>query len=384
MKKISKLFLTAAFVTLLGVGAFTGASAVKEAKVEEAEAASTDTSLYIYFTRPSDWGDNVVRIHTWDGNGTPGTTWASAWQMKWAYDNEFGQAVFAWHPTNDQPLYSNIQFHNDNHGMQSDNLSAPTSSTHYFYNNGWKTMEPETLRIYLYDYDNKFGNGEVKVHAWNEQGDTAYSTQWSGVNMGVTAESAGNGRVYYADLLNAYNRFIFNVGGDANKTDTISRPTNGGNNNCYVLANNETVLDGKNTWWSNINYVWAHNFSQNLMDFRTTSKAAGEGRDSDGCKSLYNAAKQGYTAIYANSYALAQLNESFPDAIERLGKWALANGETFNPSAGTFTPNGRANIGFVAENNNSNNNTMTIVLVSLVAATAIGGFFFFKKKKISK
>ena len=72
MKKISKLFLTTAFATLLGVGAFAGVSAVKEAKVEKASALPNTGSAgdYIFFTPSSGWAsDNCsFKISTFDSN----------------------------------------------------------------------------------------------------------------------------------------------------------------------------------------------------------------------------------------------------------------------------------------------------------------------------
>lgn len=91
------LFITVLSTMLLGVGVFAGVSSVSEnAPVEKAEAwsgSTTDSSLYIYFTRPSDWGNNGIRIHTWNENG-PGTKWESAWLMTFMYNNEYGQSVF--------------------------------------------------------------------------------------------------------------------------------------------------------------------------------------------------------------------------------------------------------------------------------------------------
>lgn len=373
------LFITVLSTMLLGVGVFAGVSSVSEnAPVEKAEAwsgSTTDSSLYIYFTRPSDWGNNGIRIHTWNENG-PGTKWESAWLMTFMYNNEYGQSVFGWHPSSSEPLYENIIFHNNNNGMQSATLPAPQTSKHYYYNDGWQNMNPETQRIYLYDYDNKFQNGAVKAHCWKSS-NSDFTTQWSGVLMTVTAESAGNNRIYYADVHKSYDRVIFNVNGDANKTAEISGMYNNG---VYVLANGSTQLDGKNTWWNNINYAWAHNFSQNIMNFRTTSASAGEGKDTGYCTSgsVYNNAKTAYNAIKTNTYALNELKTSFPAAIERLGKWAIANGETFNSNSGTFSS--RAALDSVSIEN-TNLSAMTLAVVAFVSIAAGVGFLFFKKKK---
>lgn len=378
--KIKHSLIIGCLTALLGFGAFLGAGVSREAKVEKAVASSTtDESIMIYFTRPSDWGDNGIRIHTWDENG--GTVWASAWLMTWVYNNEYGQGIFAWHPTSEQPLYTNIQFHNDNHGMQTTTLSAPAVSKHFYYNSGWESMDPQTQRIYLYDYDNKFNNGDVKIHSWMEGKNSVVTTKWPGISMSVTSESAGNGRVYYADVYHKYDRVIFNVGGDANKTGTI---TGMYDNGCYVLANEGTVLSGKNTWWDNINYVWAHNFSQNLMDYRTTSEEAGAGIDTGHCKEsgVYASAKAGYAAIRANSYAKAQLESSFPESINRLAKWAIANGEELNTSTGVFTPiNEKGRFMDVSSNSADNGTTMIAVLATSVALITAAGFVFLKKKK---
>lgn len=371
---------------LLGFGAFLGAGVSKEAKVEKAEARKDTSGLTIYFTRPSSWGDNGIRIHSWIEGGE-GTTWANAYLMTWMYNNDYGQGVFAWHPSESEPIYDNIIFHNDNHGKQTVTITSPTSTILYYVTNpdaegsqSVATTNPDKIRIYLYDYDNRFENGAVKVHSWKNS-DNGFTTNWPGINMSVTSESAGNGLVYYADIEKIHDRVIFNVGGDANKTGTISGLYDNG---CYVLANNDTVLAGKNTWWNNINYVWAHNFSQNLMDYRTTSEEAGAGIDTGHCKEsgVYASAKAGYAAIRANSYAKAQLEESFPESINRLAKWAIANGEELNTSTGVFTPiNEKGRFMDVSSNSADNGTTMIAVLATSIALIAAAGFVIIKKKK---
>ena len=98
-----------------------GAAALSDThKAKVAEAATqtiTDGTIEIRFARPSDWGNNTVCIHTWNEGGS-GTTWPGN-AMTYLWDNEYGQAVWSWSPSAGTPLYGNIIFNNNDHGMLS-------------------------------------------------------------------------------------------------------------------------------------------------------------------------------------------------------------------------------------------------------------------------
>lgn len=373
--KLKRLFAVLALATVGGLASAIGIEKSAEKPVEPAEAYTTDSTITIYFTRPSDWGDNGIRIHTWDEGGA-GTTWESAHLMTWVWNNAYGQGVFVWHPSDSEKLYSNIKFHNDNHGMESTTLDAPTSSTQYYYDNGWQATAAPTERIYLYDYDNRF-NGHVNLHAWRD-GASSFTTPWPGVQM-TAAPLAGNGLVYYADVLNIYNRVIFNWNGDENKTDTIS----GSNNDyCYVLANEATVLSGKNTWWDNINYVYAHNWSQNYMKMRSIS--TDDNSEGTACLTTYGPAKTAYQAFVndtsgVGSEVLTQITNNFAAAKTRLAAWASANSEVFNSSNNSFAP--KQNSAIITGSESTSIAAMPIIIVMTLTVGSVAGIFFLRKKR---
>ena len=378
MKKVGLIKLLVG-LTLAASGAFAVGSAVSHKKVESVGAAFadkdiTDGTLEIRFTRPSDWGNNTVCIHTWNEGGS-GTTWPGN-AMTYLWDNEYGESVWSWSPSSSAHLYGNIIFNNNNNGKQSDTLQSPTVSKAYWYNSGWKNDNVETMDIYLYDYDNKF-NGSVSIHAWRD-GTTFANDTWPGKTATKLSSVATNGLVYKFNLSNRYNRVIFSNNGSDQTADLT--PTG---NYCYVMANDGTTLSGKNTWWDNINYVLAHNFAQNTMLLRSLSTS--DNSSTSYCSSRYSIAKTHFNALMASGYnnesrVLNELNTNFPNAMSRLSAWATANGETLNTTTGTLSINNR--VSFIGSSNLENTNTIAIiVIISLVSVTAIGGFFFIRKRR---
>ena len=155
MKKLGLIKLVIG-MTLAASGALAIGSGLSHKKAEAAQAAYSDkdisdSTLEIRFTRPSDWGNNTVRIHTWNEGGS-GTTWPGN-AMTYLWDNEYGQSVWSWSPSSSAHLYGNIIFNNNNNGMQSDTLQSPSTSKAFWHNNGWQNDDVETMDIYLYDYE---------------------------------------------------------------------------------------------------------------------------------------------------------------------------------------------------------------------------------------
>lgn len=375
MKKLVKLL---SIVTMAAAGAFAlvNVSNKSNNKVESAEAAAqtiTDSTLEIRFTRSSDWGNNGIRIHTWNEGGS-GTSWPG-YLMTWLWNNEFGQSVFSWSPSASEPLYGNIIFNNDNHGMQTATLSAPSTSKAYWYDNGWQSSDAPTMDIYLYDYDNRF-NGNVNAHIWRDNGSGGAvwnGDNWPGAAMTRLTSVATNGLIYKLTMNNRYDRVIFSANGN-NQTGTLTPA----GNYCYVLADNATSLDGKNTWWDNINYVLAHNFAENTMLLRSVPTS--DQSSTAYCSSRYSAASAHWNALDSSGYleyVLPQLQSGFPNALERFEKWAIANGHSFNGETGVLSAQ-KVFLNPLSENNAS---VMIIVIISLVSVTAIGGFFFIRRRK---
>ena len=351
-----------------------GAAALSDShKAKVAEAATqtiTDGTIEIRFTRPSDWGNNTVCIHTWNEGGS-GTTWPGN-AMTYLWDNEYGQAVWSWSPSAGTPLYGNIIFNNNNNGMQSDTLSAPSTSKFYWYDNGWQNSDVPIMDIYLYDYDNKF-SGNVNVHAWRKN-TTFANDSWPGKEATQLSSVATNGLIYKFTMNNRYDQVIFSNDGSGQTADLTPA-----GNYCYVLANNDTVLDGKNTWWDNINYVFAHNFSQNTMLMRSIPTS--DQSSTQYCASRYSTAKTAFNALKSSGYGtevLSELNSNFANAMTRLSAWATANGETFTSSTGTFSSKF---IDSLSINNKNSSIPLILMVVAFITGSSIGAYFLFKKRK---
>ena len=367
MKRKSFVLLTA-LVTVLGLGVAGGLSVAKKTQVKVVEVKAAVTSgIEIRFSRPSDWGNNTVCIHTWDNDGDPGTTWPG-YAMTYLWDNNLGQAVWSWTPTSGQPLYSNIKFNNNNNGMETSTLSAPSTSQHYYYDNGWQSMACDTMKLYLYDYDGSYDSSTPYAHVWRNGASLTFD-EFPGTTMSSAALS-GNGRVYEITVSNAVNRIIFSKNGSEQTADLT--PTGG--NYCYVVGD----LQGSGTWWDNINYVYAHNFNQNILDFKHTSTSVQT--DTGYCKtgSHYTLAKSTYNLIKNESAVMTELNNNFADALPRLAAWATANGETFDSTTGTFSS--VRNIPAIMASKETDT-TLLIVIISVLAAAGIGGYFFFRRKR---
>lgn len=94
----------------------------------------------------------------------------------------------------------------------------------------------------------------------------------------------------------------------------------------------------------------------------------------------YNAAKLEYGKLHADQKTLFNSDSTYADAKARLVAWAQANGETFDPSNGTFVQtSARIMPGIISSE--SGTSVSIIIIISLVSITAIGGYFFIKKRK---
>lgn len=107
-----------------------------------------------------------------------------------------------------------------------------------------------------------------------------------------------------------------------------------------------------------------------IGDISTDDKGTGK------CSSYeyYSYAK----SVYTNGLSVAQKALLSQAAKDRLEAWATANGDTFDASAGTFTPNQRVSLSDAIVNNNSL--TLIIIIMSSVVVLGIGCYFFIKKK----
>lgn len=96
------------------------------------------------------------------------------------------------------------------------------------------------------------------------------------------------------------------------------------------------------------------------------------------CKSYYSVAATAYTGLSTQEKSeFAKLTS----AVQRFEDWAIANGYTFDASAGTLVQNSAARISGLFSDGGNNVATTIIVVVSLVSITAIVGYFFVRKRK---
>lgn len=351
----------------VGVGVAVSATNVQNASPVVADQAITDSTLEIRFTRPSDWGNNTVCIHTYDSGGT--TNWPG-YAMTYLWDNQYGQSVWSWSPSTTEPLRSTMIFNNNNNSMQSDAISAPSTSQMYWYYNGWQNADVETMDIYLYDYDNIY-NGSVTVHAWRNGTSFANDT-WPGI-AAAQSSIATNGLIYKFTMSNRYDRVIFSNNG-SNQTGDLTPA----GNYTYVKANDDTQLDGKNTWWDNINYVYAHNFSQNTMLMRSIPTS--DKSSTPYCAERYAAAKIAFNTIKNSdigSLIINELNSNFADAMSRLSAWAEANHESFNSSTNTLS----SNPAIVAESDDQSKYYILIAIIALASISTFISLVIIKRKR---
>ena len=254
--------------------------------------------------------------------------------------------------------------------MESARISAPSTSKMYWYDSGWQSADVETMDIYLYDYDNIY-NGSVTVHAWRNGTSFANDT-WPG-KAATQSAIATNGLIYKFTMSNRYNRVIFSNSG-ANQTSDLT-PTG---SYTYVKANDDTTLAGKNTWWDNINYVYAHNFSQNTMLMRSIPTS--DKSSTQYCAERYSAAKIAFNAIKNSdigSFIINELNTNFADAMTRLSAWAEANHETFNTTTNTLS----SNPSLMNASEDQNKYYLIAVILSLTGFALGIGLIVYKKKK---
>ncbi len=101
------------------------------------------------------------------------------------------------------------------------------------------------------------------------------------------------------------------------------------------------------------------------------------------CKSQgwYSTAKTNYNKLFDPQKSLFNSESKYSAAKQRLIDWAVANEETFDPSAYTFTANSGAKLLATIVGTENTNTIAIIVIISLVSVTVIGGYFFIKRRE---
>ena len=374
--KIKHAIMTFTFALVAGLGTIGAVNLDKTAEVKEANAAAiSNYAIEIRYSRPTSWSADPV-IYTWeDGVSAVERTMTELWE------NEHGQKVYAFTPSSTYPLYANMIIKTSGSwDKKTKDLTTPTTAGIYNYYNDFNDATYVTIdkmKIYLYDYDSAFAN-ESTVYAHVER-DGASSLKFDdGTGIAMTKMTdASKGYVYSAEVSNAIDRVTFK-----NSSGSITTQKVSGSNANYVYY----FGGGVNAWWNNIEYVLAHNWAQNLLNFRNVSAAAGEGADGDTCESLYSNAKSVYQYfIDHDTSALTEIKNGFADALARMSAWAEHHHEVFtvNDGIGAFSTSNSA-ITIYSIGNNSNNVTTVIIVVSVLSISTLGLFLFLKKRKESK
>ena len=121
----------------------------------------------------------------------------------------------------------------------------------------------------------------------------------------------------------------------------------------------------------------AATFAQQYLHMRDYTDADGSCKN-DSANHYYSTAKSFYTSASFSAEEKVEFAK-LTDAVARLQAWARANGETFDPSAKTFSvSSGRVVFNAVVKNSST---TIIIIAISAVSLAAIGGYFLFRKKK---
>ena len=219
-----------------------------------------------------------------------------------------------------------------------------------------------TKTIRLFDANLTFSKN-AKIFSWNGDGTDPSAASWPGADMTTVTKSYNRGHLYSYTF--AYNRnvsetlvsgFLFNSDGDNDKT------------------NDMLLLSGKTTfvmieryygfWMRDADFNRAISFIFDIMkmeqyqDVETTSE----------CQTNYDAAKTAYANL--NSECINCINYINSDTWVRLSKWAIANHETFDKDAGTFTPTQGANMNLFRLNDNNSLLTM-VIIVSIAFASGV-------------
>lgn len=129
-------------------------------------------------------------------------------------------------------------------------------------------------------------------------------------------------------------------------------------------------------------YYSAKSDAEMLNEFITDYMHMSHTTNDGSCKTegWYTAAKEEYSRLHSEQKSLFNSDANYADAKARLIAWAAANGETFDPAAGTFNKNSR----IVLPNYISSNITSTaivIVISAIIGIVAIGGVIVLRRRK---
>ena len=304
----------------LGVGAVAGIASAKPALEAKAE-----TSTYTYhFTNNGGWSNVYAYVWRGTGDGTSGnenTGWSGA-QMTWEYQNEYDKGVYhvsfdlEWAP-------EKIIFHNNDSNQTGDIVIG--SNTAWYWDDGadnkvgtW-SFSSVSRTFYVFVNSSALTTNDLKFHAWNNNDDSHPMATWPG-----SAMTQVSGNIYSTGPVPCYyNSLIFNSDGAKKQTANLENVI-GYDGKCYDLYGNAWVslIQAKTQQWVN-NYLYMSDYDPGL------DNSEGDGS----CSTYFTAAKAN---ISAEIYAELTTNPAFTTALARYTAWALAVGESGDPSSAGF------------------------------------------------
>lgn len=119
-------------------------------------------------------------------------------------------------------------------------------------------------------------------------------------------------------------------------------------------------------------YDVVHQFCVTYLKMGVISTSNNE--DTGACLSYYGDAKDAFDALTDEQKEIFLTNSDFEDMVARLSAWAVTNGETFNPTTGSFS------LPTVFNGAEITNITIIILTISLVAMVSVGFCLYFKKR----
>lgn len=294
----------------------------------------------------------------------------------------FDQEV-KWDSTNNCEI-DTLVYKKDSNGHTGIYFTSSDENTHgefrvYFPDNGYKTeTKAYAMTKFTFDYmiaDQGKTTTTNRNHSLTEDG--YYVPCVEGVNNTSDCKFTIQALVKYAKDSNMYHDFDVELVNDGClHTVTLNLAYSEVMGFAFVLWN----FDGA-FFMSNVHADFIE-YNANLESFVGNKlkmySYVGDGQ----CASYYADAKTAYAALSADEKALFNTHAGYGSAKARLAAWALANGETFDATAGTFTPNGAGSI--LNLKNNSNIAIIVVASTVLAAASLLGVLLVLKKRKYSK
>lgn len=287
---------------------------------------------------------------------------------------EFDQKI-TWDAENQQEV-DTLVYKKDANGNTGIYFTNNNSATHgefrvYLPDNGYKTeTKGYALTKLTFDYilkDSGVETAQGRNHGLDENGFFTPAPQ------PVTSKFLVQAMCKYSDPSNMYFDIEVELLNDGLlHSCTVNVPYADICGFCFVVWN----FDG--TFFMSNCHADFLDYDQALNNFVTQSLKMYSYTGSNQCGDYYGAAKTAYEALTADERALFGTHAAYGSARARLTAWAAANGETFDASAGTFTPHAS---GLGMMNIANNNYAVIIIVASVIATISLAGMFLIIRRR---